>query len=87
MRALFTRICRSKRAFSNAIIVYCIAYMSGYLAACLAVLVRTGTNPSICVTVAGGFFGGELLLCCLAYRFGKNRQKSAKFDTEEDDTV
>lgn len=70
-----------KRAFSNAIIVYCVAYMSVYLAACLAVLVKTGTNPGTCVTVAGGFFGGELLLICLAYRFGKVSAK--KEDGEE----
>ena len=68
-----------KRAFSNAIIVYCVAYMSVYLAACLAVLVKTGTNPGTCVTVAGSFFGGELLLCCLVYRFGK-KQKSETED-------
>lgn len=67
-----------KRAFSNAIIVYCVLYMSIYLVACLYVLVKTGVNPGTCVTVAGGFFGGELLLICLAYRFGlkKNNDKS-----------
>lgn len=84
MRALFSRICRCKRAFSNGIIIYCIAYMSCYLVACLAALVKTGVNPANCVTVAGSFFGGELLLVCLAYRFGKIRQNSAKSDTEEE---
>lgn len=81
---MIRRLLRSKRAFSNAVIVYCIAYMSIYLIACLAVLVKTNTNPSTCVTVAGSFFGGELLLVCLAYRFGKIRQNSTKSDTEED---
>ena len=65
-----------KRAFSNAIIVYCVLYMSAYLAACLWVLVKTGVNPGSCVTVAGGFFGGELLLVCLAYRFGLKADKN-----------
>lgn len=74
MRKLF-----GKRAFSNAIIVYCVAFMSTYLVACLWVLVKTGVNPGTCVTVAGGFFGGELLLVCLAYRFGK-RQKDETAD-------
>lgn len=70
-----------KRAFSNAIIVYCVLYMSAYLASCLWVLVKTGVNPGSCVTVAGGFFGGELLLCCLVYRFGKKQK------TETEDNI
>lgn len=69
-----------KRAFSNAIIVYCVAFMSAYLVACLWVLVKTGVNPGTCVTVAGGFFGGELLLCCLAYRFGRRKTQENKSD-------
>lgn len=75
-----------KRAFSNAIIVYCVAFMSAYLVACLWVLVKTKVNPGTCVTVAGGFFGGELLLCCLAYRFGriKKNEPAGESPAEED---
>lgn len=81
---MIRRLLRSKRAFSNAVIVYCIGYMSVYLAACLVVLARTGTNPSTCVTVAGGFFGGELLAVCLAYVF-KSRRDSTESDKKRQD--
>lgn len=81
---MIRRLLRSKRAFSNVIIVYSIAYMSIYLAACLAVLARTGINPGTCVTVAGGFFGGELLAVCLAYVF-KGKRDSTKIDQNRQD--
>lgn len=82
---MIRRFLRSKRAFSNAIIVYSIAYMSIYLAACLAVLGLTKVNPGTCVTVAGGFFGGELLTTCLIYLFGKKRQDSTESDKKQQD--
>ncbi|MGM9618943.1 MAG: hypothetical protein ACI3W8_03815 [Oscillospiraceae bacterium] len=84
MKKLLQKIMRSDRLFSNAIIVYCVAYMSVYLQQCLRVLAKTSVNPSTCVTVAGGFFGGELLLVCLAYRF---KQATQKKTTEWEDTV
>ena len=62
---------KNKRIFSNCIIVYCVAYMSVYLWRCLNIIQTTDVNPSTCVTVAGAFFGGELLTICLAYVFGK----------------
>lgn len=72
----------NKRLFSNAIIMYCVAYMSVYLWRCLDILVTTGINPSTCVTVAGAFFGGELLFVCLAYVFGNGKSKG-KGETQQ----
>lgn len=76
-----------KRVFSNIIIVFCVLYMSVYLAACLWVLAKTGVNPGTCVTVAGGFFGGELLLVCLAYRFGMVQKKKEEAGEEWGESV
>ena len=64
---------KEKRTFSNIIIWYCVVFMSVYLWRCLDVLVTTGVNPSTCVTVAGAFFGGELLFVCLSYVFGNGK--------------
>ena len=71
-----------KRFFSNAIIVYCVVYMSVYLWRCLDILVTTSVNPSTCVTVAGAFFGGELLFVCLAYVFVNGKIKG-KGETQQ----
>lgn len=80
---------RSKRTFSNIIIVYCVVYMSIYLWRCLDILVTTSVNPSTCVTVAGAFFGGELLFVCLAYVFGngKGRQQQTQEQEQEQASV
>ena len=41
--------------------------MSVYLWRCLDIITATDVNPANCVTVAGTFFGGELVAVCLAY--------------------
>ena len=74
---------KNKRLFSNTIIVYCIAYMSVYLWRCLDIITTTDVNPSNCVTVAGAFFGGELLVVCLAYVFGGDKVKAAKQQAQD----
>ena len=77
---------KDKRRFSNAIIVYCIAYMSVYLWRCLDIITTTDVNPSTCVTVAGGFFGGELLAVCLAYVFSRKKTDGTQRDTQEQES-
>ena len=72
---LIGKILRSNRIFSNAIIVFCIAYMAVYLQECL--FLRESAELA---KVAGAFFGGELLLVCMAYRFGQRKK-------QEDDIV
>lgn len=74
---------KGKRLFSNTIIVYCIAYMSVYLWRCLDIITTTDVNPSTCVTVAGVFFGGELLAVCLAYVFGSRGDTQTQEHTDE----
>lgn len=86
MKKLLQKLGSSKRLFSNLIIVYCVAFMSVYLLLCLWVLAKTSVNPSACVTVAGGFFGGELLLVCLAYRFKQNKTQTQKTQTQNTQT-
>ena len=73
---------KQKRTFSNCIIVYCIVYMSVYLWRCLDIITTTDVNATTCVTVAGGFFGGELLAVCLAYVFGKKAEKKTTATTD-----
>lgn len=73
---------QQKRTFSNCIIVYCIVYMSVYLWRCLDIIATTDVNATTCVTVAGAFFGGELLTICLAYVFGKKDTKKTQAKAE-----
>lgn len=82
MRKLFERITCSARLFSNAIIVFCVAYMAVYLQECLLVQGRTSADPAALAKVAGAFFGGELLLICMAYRFGGMRKKTKQYEEE-----
>ena len=82
MRKLFERITCSARLFSNAIIVFCVAYMAVYLQECLLVQGRTSADPAALAKVAGAFFGGELLLICMAYRFGGKKVKNESFEEE-----
>ena len=75
MRKLIQKIFRSNRVFSNSIIVFCIVYMAVYLQECLFL-----HESAELARVAGAFFGGELLLVCMAYRFGQRKK-------QEDDIV
>lgn len=77
MRKLIQKIFRSNRVFSNSIIVFCVLYMAIFLQECL--VLRT-VNSAELARVAGAFFGGELLLVCMAYRFGQRKK-------QEDDIV
>ena len=67
---LIGKILRSNRIFSNAIIVFCIGYMAVYLQECLFL-----HESAELARVAGAFFGGELLLVCMAYRFGQRKKQ------------
>ena len=87
MKKLIEKIFRSKRLFSNAIIVFCVFYMAVYLQECLFVQGRTSADPAALAKVAGAFFGGELLLICMAYRFGGKRKSNAKSNDFEEETV
>ena len=82
MRKLFERITRSDRLFSNTIIVFCVGYMAMYLQECLLVQGWTSADPAALAKVAGAFFGGELLLICMAYRFGGMRKKTKQYEEE-----
>ena len=77
MKVFFQKLFNSKRIFSNAIIVFCVLYMAVYLQECLFVPIA---DPASLAKVAGAFFGGELLLVCVAYRFGQRKK-------HEDDIV
>ena len=81
MKVLIEKLFRSNRIFSNAIIVFCVLYMAVYLQECLLVQGQTNADPAELAKVAGAFFGGELLLICAAYRFGKKRRSN---DFEEE---
>ena len=83
MREFFRRLFKSNRLFSNAIIVFCVLYMAVYLQECLLVQGRPNADPADLAKVAGAFFGGELLMICLAYRFGNKRKEK----TYEEETV
>ena len=72
MKELMRKIFRSNRFFSNAIIVFCVLYMSVFLQECL---VLQTANSAELAKVAGAFFGGELLMICAAYRFGKRNKQ------------
>ena len=82
MKRLMERFLRSKRAFSNAIILFCVGYMALYLQECLLVQGKTAADPAALAKVAGAFFGGELLLICMAYRFGGKKVKNESFEEE-----
>ena len=83
MRDWMEKVFHCKRAFSNTIIVFCVLYMAVYLQQCLLVQGRTSSDPAALAKVAGAFFGGELLLICVAYRLGgKQRTKNEKFEEE-----
>lgn len=73
MKKLINKIFRSNRIFSNAIIVFCVGYMAVYLQECLFV-----SGAAELARVAGAFFGGELLLICMAYRFGQRKKKTVE---------
>ena len=87
MKKLFKRITGSNRLFSNVIILFCVLYMAVYLQECLLVQGRTSADPAALAKVAGAFFGGELLLICMAYRFGGKRKSNAKSNDFEEETV
>lgn len=87
MKKLIGKILRSKRAFSNAIILFCVGYMAIYLQECLLVQGRTSADPAALAKVAGAFFGGELLMICVAYRFGKKQNSNANSNDFEEETV
>ena len=82
MKRLMERLLRSKRAFSNAIILFCVGYMAVYLQECLLVQGKTVTDIASLAKVAGAFFGGELLLICMAYRFGGKQTKNESFEED-----
>lgn len=79
MRKLIQKIFRSNRVFSNSIIVFCVLYMAVFLQECL---VLQTANSAELAKVAGAFFGGELLMICMAYRFGKKHKKTEKYEEE-----
>ena len=81
MKETIKKILRSNRIFSNAIIVFCVGYMAVFLQECLLLQGRTNADPAALAKVAGAFFGGELLMICLAYRFSTRREK---FKIEEE---
>lgn len=83
MKEFFRKLFNSKRIFSNAIIVFCVLYMAVFLQECLLLQGHTKADASAIAKVAGAFFGGELLLICATYRFGKRNTQSR----QEDDTV
>ena len=87
MRELIRKILRSDRLFSNAIIVFCVLYMAVYLQECLLVQGKTSADPAALAKVAVAFFGGELLMICMAYRFGGKRKSNAKSNDFEEETV
>ena len=87
MKKIFQKIFRSNRLFSNLIIVFCVLYMAVYLQECLLVQGRAGVDPAALAKVAGAFFGGELLLICMAYRFGKKKKSNANSSDFEEETV
>lgn len=87
MREMIEKILRSKRAFSNAIILFCVGYMAVYLQECLLMQGRTSADPAALAKVAGAFFGGELMLICAAYRFGGKRKSNANSNDFEEETV
>ena len=82
MKRLMERFLRSKRAFSNAIILFCVGYMALYLQECLLAQGKTAADIAALAKVAGAFFGGELLLICMAYRFGGKKAKTESFEEE-----
>lgn len=84
MKKLMRKILNSRRLFSNTIIVFCVVYMALYLQECLLVQARTSADPAALAKAAGAFFGGELLLICMAYRFGGRRDvKNEDFEEEQ----
>lgn len=83
MKKTIEKIFRSNRIFSNALIVFCVVYMAVFLQECLLLQGRTSADPAALAKVAGAFFGGELLMICLAYRFGNKRKEK----TYEEETV
>ena len=83
MKKIIEKIFRSNRIFSNALIVFCVVYMAIFLQECLLLQGRTSADPAALAKVAGAFFGGELLMICLAYRFGNKRKEK----TYEEETV
>lgn len=87
MKEVMKRLCRSDRLFSNAIIVFCVLYMAVFLQECLLVQGRTCADSAAIAKVAGAFYGGELLLICMAYRFGGKQKKKASGDLLEEETV
>lgn len=87
MRELMRKISRSNRIFSNAIIVFCVLYMAVFLQECLLLQGRTSTDSAALAKVAGAFFGGELLMICMVYRFGGKRKSNAKSNDFEEETV
>ena len=82
MKELMRKIFRSNRIFSNAIIVFCVLYMAVFLQECLLVQGKTSADPAALAKVAGAFFGGELLMICAAYRFGKRKIEKPSFEEE-----
>ena len=70
MRKRISKIFHSNRIFSNTIIVFCVLYMAVYLQECLFVM-----GSAELAKVAGAFYGGELLLVCMAYRFGQKKKQ------------
>ena len=82
MKELMRKIFRSNRIFSNAIIVFCVLYMAVFLQECLLLQGRTSADPAALAKVAGAFFGGELLMICVAYRFGKRKTEKPSFEEE-----
>lgn len=87
MKKLTEKIFRSTRLFSNTIILFCVGYMAVYLQECLLVQGRTSADPAALAKVAGAFFGGELLMICAAYRFGKRQKSNEKSNDYGEDTV